>query len=142
MVRVLSDEQWSLIEAGLAEVGPRRAKDRIDDRQTIDAIVWRFRTGSPWRDIPSELGHWNNAYQRFRRWAVAGVWERLFDWSRRHGGAELGMASMDGTIMRAHQKAAGARPARTSPVPAAGVQALGVAPETAPASGPERGRGC
>ncbi|MEV4178327.1 transposase [Nonomuraea sp. NPDC049709] len=49
-----------------------------DLRRQFNAVMWRFRTGSPWRDLPAaEYGPWSTVYDRFRSWAVHGVFERL-----------------------------------------------------------------
>ncbi len=78
-----------------------------DLRRTIEAILWRHQNGAKWRSIPTELGPWWKAAQTFIRWARLGVWERLLERVQRRGVA-LGMAFLDGTSIRAHQKAAGA----------------------------------
>jgi transposase len=70
----LTDEEWSLIEPHL----PLGGRGSIPDlRQQFNAVMWRFRTGCPWRDLPAEYGPWPTAYDRFRSWAAAGVFERL-----------------------------------------------------------------
>ena len=77
-------------------------------RRTVEAIVWRCRNGAKWRSIPAELGPWWMAAQTFIRWARLGLWERLLDLAKARG-VELGMTFLDGTSIRAHPKAAGAR---------------------------------
>ncbi len=104
-----TDDQWTRIEAGIGAVGIRGGKPRADDRQTIEGILWRFANGAKWRSVPAEFGPWHRVAQRFRRWAVAGVWEKLFEILKAAGEAQLGMVFLDGTVIRAHQKAAGAR---------------------------------
>lgn len=79
-----------------------------DLRQTITAIVWRHRNGTSWRSIPAELGPWWRAAQLFIRWSKLGVWERLLELAQSRGIA-LGMTFLDGTSIRAHAKAAGAK---------------------------------
>jgi transposase len=78
-----------------------------DLRRTISAIVWRHQNGAKWRAIPAELGPWSRAAQIFIRWARLGVWERLLALVQDRG-VQLGMTFLDGTSIRAHQKAAGA----------------------------------
>src|SRR5215204_5982784 len=73
----------------------------------VEAILWRHQNGAKWRRIPGELGPWWKAAQTFIRWAHLGVWERLLNLVQQRGVA-LGMAFLDGTNSRAHQKAAGA----------------------------------
>jgi transposase len=106
---MLTDDQWTRIEAGIRAVGIRGGKPRADDRQTIEGILWRFANGAKWRSVPAEFGPWHRVAQRFRRWAVAGVWEKLFEILKAAGESQLGMVFLDGTVIRAHQKAAGAR---------------------------------
>ena len=90
-------------------VRPRGKTPHEDLRRTLEAIIWRHRNGATWRAVPAELGEWYNAAQTFIRWGKQGVWERLLALAQeRAGGAELGMAFLDGTNVRAHAKAAGA----------------------------------
>jgi transposase len=107
--RALTDEQWAALEPLVLEVRPRGKTPHEDLRQTREAILWRHQNGAKWRAIPAELGAWWKAAQTFIRWAKKGVWERLLELAReRAGGADLGMAFLDGTNIRAHAKAAGA----------------------------------
>src|ERR671921_1940688 len=78
-----------------------------DLRRTISAILWRHENGAKWRAIPAGLGPWSRAAQMFIRWAHLGVWERLLLLTQERG-VQLGMTFLDGTSIRAHQKAAGA----------------------------------
>ncbi len=78
-----------------------------DLRRTLSAILWRHQNGAKWRAVPVELGPWWRAAQVFMRWARAGVWERLLNLVQERG-VRLGMVFLDGTNIRAHQKAAGA----------------------------------
>src|ERR687890_268226 len=75
---------------------------------TFSAILWRHQNGAKWRSLPAELGPWWLAAQLFIRWSKRGVWERLLDLVQQRGVA-LGMAFLDGTSIRAHHKAAGAK---------------------------------
>ncbi len=106
-VQVFTDAAWAEWEPLIEEVRPRGKTPPKDLRRTISAILWRHQNGAKWRSIPAELGPWWLAAQLFIRWAKRGVWERLLDIARRRGVA-LGMAFIDGTTIRAHQKAAGA----------------------------------
>ena len=78
-----------------------------DNRLFVEAVLWIVRTSSPWRDLPSRFEQWNSVFRRFRRWAIAGVFERLFKTVRDDPDFEYVIA--DGTIIRAHQKASGAK---------------------------------
>ena len=104
---VVSDAMW----AKVAMLLPGKASDRgvtaRDNRLFLEAVLWRVRTGEPWRDLPSDFGKWNSVFQRFRRWAVAGVFDRIFE--RLSGEPDLEYALIDGTIVSTHQKASGAK---------------------------------
>ncbi|WP_435058985.1 IS5 family transposase [Streptomyces sp. bgisy060] len=104
----LTDDQWALIEPHLpiAAVGP------IPDlRKHFNAVMWRFRTGSPWRDLPDEFGPWQSTYDRFRIWATQGVFQRLMEAviteAAARGQVDLGLVSVDSATARAHHHAAG-----------------------------------
>ena len=71
----LTDFEWSIIEPLLPN--KPRGVPRVDDRRVINGILWRFRTGSPWADIPERYGPHTTCYNRFVRWREAGVWDRL-----------------------------------------------------------------
>jgi len=105
---VLTDVQWSAIEPLIEAVRPRTGRELTNLRRTFEAIVWRMENGAKWRAIPAELGPWWMAAQTFIRWSKLGVWERLFEAAKAAGCPALGMVFMDSTIIRAHQKAAGA----------------------------------
>jgi transposase len=104
---VIADEVWEKISPHL----PGKATDcgvtARDNRLFLEAVLWRVRTGSPWRDLPVVLGNWNSVFQRFRRWAMKGVFERLFEVLSEEPDFEY--ALIDGTIVSVHQKASGAR---------------------------------
>ena len=106
-VQVFTDVAWAEWEPLIEEVRPRGKTPPKDLRRTISAIFWRHQNGAKWRGIPVELGPWWLAAQLFIRWAKQGVWERLLDLVQQRGIA-LGMTFIDGTNIRAHQKAAGA----------------------------------
>ena len=94
---------WAL-EQALPNKGPRRKHLK----RTVAAIIWRMRHGTPWRVIPGELGPWWQAKQSFARWAAYGVWRRVVALVRDIIGPDLEAAFLDGTVVRAHPKAAGA----------------------------------
>jgi transposase len=104
---MLSDRQWAELEP-LVEVCRPKGKTPLQDlRRTLSAILWRHQNGAKWRAIPADFGPWWRAAQVFIRWARLGVWERLLARVQERGVA-LGMVFLDGTSVRAHQKAAGA----------------------------------
>ncbi|WP_435372462.1 IS5 family transposase [Streptomyces ficellus] len=112
---------WDRIEP-LMPADPARGRRWADHRRTLEAIAWKYRSCSPWRDLPIELGSFQTAHKRLIRWAVDGTWERIL-------GALLAAAddgddvdwtvSVDSTVCRAHQHSAGARkrgrPGRSEP---------------------------
>src|SRR5215211_8962088 len=106
-IHVLRDARWAELEPLINEVRPHCKVPHDNLRETIEAILWRHQNGAKWRSIPGELGPWWKAAQTFIRWAHLGVWERLLNRVQQRGVA-LGMAFLDGTNIRAHQKAAGA----------------------------------
>ena len=78
----------------------------------INGILFRTRTGCPWRDVPGEYGHWKTAYNRHRRWSLDGTWQEIL--GRLRAGCDQAEGkdwtlSADSTVVRAHQHAAGAR---------------------------------
>ncbi len=107
----LSESEWARLQP---LVPPRRAgKPRQDDRRIVNGIVWKLATGAPWRDLPERYGPWQTVYTRFRRWTLAGVWDRLFAAIQRQadaaGQVDGTVHFVDGTVIRAHQHAAGAK---------------------------------
>ncbi len=104
---VISDAAWEQVAPLLpGKVGDRGVTAR-DNRLFLEAVLWRVRTGLPWRDLPPEFGNWNSVFQRFRRWVRAGVFERVFErWSCE---PDFEYVLIDGTIVTAHQKASGAK---------------------------------
>jgi transposase len=104
---MLADAQWMSLEPLVEACRPKGKTPPQDLRRTISAIVWRHQNGAKWRAIAAELGPWSRAAQTFIRWARLGVWERLLLLAQERG-VQLGMTFLDGTSIRAHQKAAGA----------------------------------
>ena len=104
---MLSDARWALLEPLVEACRPKGKTPPEDLRRTISAILWRHQNGARWRAVPNELGPWWRAAQIFIRWARAGAWERLLNLVQERG-VQLGMVFLDGTSVRAHQKAAGA----------------------------------
>ncbi len=97
----------AMLEPLIEACRPRGKTAPQELRRTISAILWRHQNGAKWRSVPAELGPWSRAAQTFIRWARLGVWERLLGLAREKG-VELGLTFLDGTSIRAHQKAAGA----------------------------------
>ncbi|MFF8730657.1 IS5 family transposase [Streptomyces sp. NPDC015171] len=101
---------WDRIEP-LMPADPVRGRRWADHRRTLEAIAWKYRTNSPWRDLPEELGSFQTAHKRLIRWAVDGTWEKIFAAVLAAADAvdDIGWTvSVDSTVVRAHQHAAGA----------------------------------
>ena len=100
----LRNDQWERIK----EILPGRVGGTAEDnRLFVDGVLYRFRTGCPWRDLPERFGYWKSVHQRFSRWAKSGVFERAFKLLASDHDNEYMM--IDATIVRAHQHSAGAR---------------------------------
>ena len=112
---MLTNERWAVLEPLIEACRPHAKVPPRHLRRTMAAIIWRHENGAKWPAIPAEHGPWWMAAQTFIRWSRLGVWERLLVMAQERGVA-LGMTCLDGTAIRAHQKAAGAlRKKRTKP---------------------------
>jgi len=102
----LRDDQWERIK----DLLPGRDGDvgvtAKDNRLFVEAVLYRYRAGIPWRDLPERFGDWKNTHRRHSRWAKTEVWENLF--KHLAGDADNEYAMIDSTIVRAHQHSAGA----------------------------------
>ncbi|MFJ6485396.1 IS5 family transposase [Streptomyces sp. NPDC091682] len=108
----MTDAQWARIEPLLPDRIPRRGGRSRDHREVIDAIAWKFQTGSQWIHLPEKYGNRRGVYNRLRMRAIDGTWGRVFTALVAQADADevLNWAvSVDSTIVRAHQHAAGAR---------------------------------
>src|SRR5437660_1297276 len=106
----LTDQEWGII-APLLPYKPRGVP-RQDDRRVLNGIFWTLRTGSPWRDLPERYGPYTTVYNRYNRWAKAGVWLRIFEALAQASPDSLHL--IDSSIVRAHQHAAGGKKGRGS----------------------------
>jgi transposase len=106
----LTDVAWARIEPLLpGDGGGRRWRDH---RQVINGILWKLRTGAPWRDLPERYGPWKTCHERLRRWSADGTWDGILDEvivKDDSVGQVEWVFSVDSSIVRAHQHAAGAR---------------------------------
>ncbi|MFI1249526.1 IS5 family transposase [Streptomyces anulatus] len=103
----LTDREWEL----LAPLIPRavRGRPRAEDRQIINGMVYKIRTGISWRDLPERYGSWQTVYTRFRRYAIDGVFTRALRQiqTRADAAGDIDwLVQIDSTIVRAHQQAA------------------------------------
>ena len=112
----LTDEQWERLAPLLPPQKPRTGRPAEDHRRILNGMLWIHATGAPWRDLPERYGPWQTVATRFYRWVRAGVWDRLLAALQQQGDAtgklDWSAHSVDGTVIRAHQHAAGARRAK------------------------------
>ena len=103
---------WTWLEPLLPDRTPRRGGRWRDHREVLEAIAWRYRTGSPWRDLPEEFGPWQSVYDRHVRWSRDGTYDRIF--AAAHTAADAAedldwLVAADSSLMRVHQHGATAR---------------------------------
>jgi transposase len=103
----LRDDQWERIKDFLPGREGHVGGTAADNRLFIEAVLYRYRAGIPWRDLPERFGDWKNTHTRFRAWCESGVFERIFKALAEDCDNEY--MSLDSTIVRAHQHSAGAR---------------------------------
>ncbi|MYQ95000.1 IS5 family transposase, partial [Streptomyces sp. SID4946] len=99
----LSDVEWEFVRPLLPE--SLRGRKRLDDRRVLNGIVWKFRTGVAWRDVPERYGPWATLHTRFRRWAVDGTFDRMLRAAQAKADAAGDvewLVSVDSTVVRAH----------------------------------------
>jgi len=102
----LTDEQWERLRPVLPSGRPG-PKSKLGDRLFIDAVLYRAKTGVPWRDLPERFGPWKSVYNRFSNWASRGWWEEIFKALRFD--VDDSSCIVDGSVVRAHQDAAGGK---------------------------------
>ena len=104
----LSLEDWDRLKPLFKKVLGNLWRNREGkDRVMLNGMLWILATGAPWRDLPEKFGFWNTVYQRFKRWSDLGLWQKILDELSKEKDPESVM--MDGSIIRAHQHAAGAK---------------------------------
>jgi transposase len=104
----LSEAEWRLLKDFLPAERGRKSRPALDNRRIVNGILWRIRTGAPWRDLPEKYGKWMTVYQRFRRWSEAGIWEAVAT-TLAQAMADNSRHTVDSTTVRAHVSAAGAK---------------------------------
>lgn len=109
----LRDDQWERLEPLLPGRPGSVGVTARDNRLFVDAVLYRYRAGIPWRDLPGRFGDWKNVHRRYSRWSKDGVWKRVFQVLARDMGADNEYVMIDATIVRAHQHAAGALKKKT-----------------------------
>ena len=105
---VLTDAQWARIEPLMPSSDGQRGRPFRDDRRVIEGIIWRYRVGTPWRDVPGSFGPWQTLWKRHRRYSGDGTWDRIHAELLADADAvdEIDWAvSVDSTVNRAHQHA-------------------------------------
>jgi transposase len=101
-------------DQGLAAGADRPCwRQRARQSPIVEAVLYRYRAGIPWRDLPDRYGDWKNTHCRFSRWAKSGIWQQLFEYLAADADNEYAM--IDSTIVRAHQHSAGAPKKRPGP---------------------------
>jgi transposase len=101
----LSDEEWRIL--GPLLVGRMGRPPKVCHREFLNAVLWKIRTGVPWRDLPERYGAWKTIYSRFRRWALAGHFTAIFE--ALHIEVDNEWNAIDGSYIRAHQHSAGGK---------------------------------
>ena len=105
----LTDASWAAI-APLLPSDPRRGQAWRDHRTVLNGILWKLATGVPWRDVPERYGPWQTLHARLLRWQRDGTWDRVLRHVQQHTdavGEIVWEVSVDSTVLRAHQHAAG-----------------------------------
>jgi transposase len=109
----LTDQQWQQLRPLLPPQKPTTGRPGKDHRTIINSILWVLRTGAPWRDLPERYGPWRTVASRFYRWRQNGLWDRVLmavqQQANVQGKVNWELHYVDGTMVRAHQHAAGAR---------------------------------
>ena len=104
----LTESEWRVLKDLLPPERGRKNRPASDNRPIVNGILWRIRTGAPWRDVPEKYGKWITVYQRFRRWSEAGLWEAVAS-ALTQAMADNSRHSIDSTTVRGHVSAAGAK---------------------------------
>jgi transposase len=131
----LSAEQWKRLQAVIPKqkAGPAATRG---DRLFVDAVLFRAKTGLPWRDLPERFGPWKSVYNRFSNWAKKGYWETIFKELQLE--VDEDGSIVDGSVVRAHQDASGGKGGSNATLWAALEEAF--RPSSTPSSTPRAAR--
>lgn len=116
--QVLADRQWALLELLLPSSDGLRGRKFRNSRLVVEGMLYRLRTGCPWRDLPAHFGPWKTVWKRHRRYAGDGTWDRVLTAlaAMADAGGDLDWAvSVDSTVVRVHQHGANAARATGGP---------------------------
>jgi transposase len=109
----VTDREWARLQPHLPLQRPRTGRPAKDHRLILNALLWLAKTGAPWRDLPERFGPWQTVATRFYRWTRSGLWDRILAELRSiadaRGGIDWEVHMIDGTNVRAHRCAAGAK---------------------------------
>ena len=103
----IGNSEWERIKDTLPPENTGEGRPSKPNREMLNGMLWKAKTGSPWRDLPERFGPWETVYSRFRLWSKNGVFQKLFE--SLAGDADMQDASIDSTSCKAHQHAAGAK---------------------------------
>jgi len=107
MIRwILTDRMWKKLSPLLPPERGRKSRPAKDNRLIVEGILWKIRTGSPWRDLPDEFGPYSTVFNRFNRWSKKGIWQRALEHLSKE--SDLEWLMVDSTTVKAHQHASGA----------------------------------
>ena len=111
--RDLTNQQWESLQPLLPPQKPKTGRPNEDHRIIVNGILWIHRTGGPWRDLPERYGPWSTVASRFYRWRQAKIWQRILSALQQKADAagqlDWKVHHVDGSVIRAHQHAAGAK---------------------------------
>jgi len=117
----LRDDQWDRIKDILPGREGHVGVTARDNRLFVEAVLYCYRAGIPWRDLPERFGDPIKIHTRFSRWAKSGAWKKIFEMLAADADNEYAM--IDSTIVRAHQHSAGAKRGRSTTKPSAAAEA-------------------
>jgi transposase len=117
----LRDDQWDRIKDMLPGRAGTEGRPARDNRLFVEAVLYRYRAGIPWRDLPERFGDFRVVHTRFTRWAARGIWKQVLEHLAQDADNEYAM--IDATIVRVHQHASGARKKKAASRPSAAAKA-------------------